>query len=327
MATRRFDEPEIPKDALRDETVAVVGYGNQGRAHALNLRDSGVRVIVGARPGSASGEEARASGFEVGTAAEVTKRADLIMLTTPDVPMAEIFREGVRPNLRAGQMVLFAHGFNVHFGRIPLVEGVDFGLVSPKGPGAGLRRLYEQGSGLPGLVAVAQDATGRAWDRVLAYAWGCGCRKGLYETSFQEETESDLFGEQAVLCGGIPELVKAGFETLVAAGFSPEVAYFECLHETKLIVDLMVERGLAAMRLAISDTAEWGGFVTGPSVINEESRAAMRETLKRIQSGEFAKDWIAECENGQPNLKKYRKVEAELSVEQVGAPIRESMRG
>lgn len=312
-------------EAIRSKRVAVVGYGNQGHAHALNLRDSGVDVRVGARPG-AGFDAAAAAGFEPVAIESAADWADVVMLCTPDVPMRHLFRDLVAPHLRAGDTVLFAHGFNVRYGLIEVAEGVDVALVSPKGPGAWLRREYEAGKGLAGLVAVHADPTGRAWETAVGYAWGLGCARVLMlETTFAEETESDLFGEQAVLCGGIPGLIKAAFETLVAEGFQPEVAYFECLHEAKLITDLLFERGLAGMRAAISDTAEWGGFCAEERVVGREARAGMRDLLRAIRSGDFAKEWIAEDADGRTRLAAYREEEGRHPIDAVGRDLRARM--
>jgi ketol-acid reductoisomerase len=327
MANFTFDRDIDPR-ILLERKVAVVGYGNQGHAHALNLRDSGVNTCVALHAASKSRAKAESDGMTVVEVPEAAQWADAIMFCTPDVPMREIYETGVAEHLREGQALLFAHGFNIHFGQIKPPPFVDVAMVSPKGPGKALRAEYWAGRGLAALVAVAQDASGRAWDVANAYAWGIGCgRVGLLRTTFREETETDLFGEQAVLCGGIPELVKAGFQTLVDAGYQPEVAYFECLHETKLIVDLLYEAGLAGMRKAISDTAEWGGFVAGPEVIGDPSRQAMQAVLERIQSGEFAREWIAENAAGLPRMSRLREEEKEHAAEVVGTPLRQMMFG
>jgi ketol-acid reductoisomerase len=318
MAAKIYREPDVDPSLIKSRRVGVVGYGNQGRAHALNLRDSGVSVEVGLHEGSRSRERAREDGFAVLPVAELAPRADLLMLLTPDVPMRNVYREEIAPYLRPGQAIAFAHGFNVRYGLIEPPPEIDVLLVSPKGPGRQLRGEYEAGRGLAALVGVHQDATGQAWPLALSYAGALGCaRRGILETTFAEETECDLFGEQAVLCGGLVELVKAGFDTLVEAGYSPEAAYYECFHEVKLITDLMFESGIAGMRRAISDTAEWGGFVSGPRVVGDEARQAMREVLERIQSGEFAREWIAESDAGSPNLNRYREEEAAHPIDKV----------
>jgi len=306
-------------------TIAIVGYGSQGHAQAQNLRDSGLNVIVAARPGK-SWKAAEAAGFDVVSVEEATRRSEVVQILTPDEHQGKIYRDEIAPHLRDGQMLLFSHGFNVHFGQIVPPATVDVALVAPKSPGHLVRRVYEQGGGVPGLVAIHQDYTGQARDKALAYAKGVGCtRAGVFETSFREETETDLFGEQAVLCGGASALVKAGFETLVEAGYSPEIAYFECLHELKLIVDLMYEGGLARMRYSISDTAEFGDYVTGPRIVTDETKAAMKQVLTEIQQGEFAKKWILENQAGRPAYNAVRQAEANHPIEQVGARLREMM--
>ncbi len=325
MATIYYDK-DIDPGLVKASKVAVIGYGSQGHAHALNLRDSGVDVRVALHAGSKSKAKAEEEGLTVLTVSEATQWADMLMFCTPDVPMRDIYSEGVAPHLRDGQLLLFAHGFNIHFGLIRPPANVDVAMVAPKGPGHRLRAEYLTGAGMPALVAVQQDFTGKAKQRALSYAWGIGCaRAGLLETTFKEETETDLFGEQAVLCGGLSALIKAGFETLVEAGYQPEAAYFECLHETKLIVDLLYEGGLNYMRYSISDTAEWGDYVAGPKVINEQSRQAMKELLADIQSGKFAKEWIAENEAGRPNMERIRAAERTHPVEEVGKKLRPMM--
>lgn len=325
---RTCDPSEIDPDLIRGKTTAIIGFGSQGHAHALNLRDSGVRVLVGLHPTSRSRERAQVLGFEVRLVADAVRDADYVALLTPDVPMAEIFVHEVEPHLRPGAAVVFAHGFNVVYERIVAPEGVDFVLVSPKGPGPGLRAEYEAGRGLPAFVAVDRDASGNALGRALAYAWGIGCARNLVlETTFRDETECDLFGEQAVLCGGISALVQAGFDTLVEAGYSPEVAYFEVLHETRLIVELLVAGGLTYLHEKISETAEWGDLVAGKQVIGQASRTAMRAVLDEIRSGAFARDWVAENEAGLPRLRAHRMAEPNLLVERVGSEIRRRMFG
>lgn len=310
---------------LQAKTVAVVGYGSQGHAQAQNLRDAGVRVVVGLRRGN-SWTRAEQDGFAVMTVAEATKAADVVQMLLPDESQAHTYREEVAPHLRKGQMLLFSHGFNIHFGQIQPPEDVDVAMVAPKSPGHLVRRVYVQGAGVPGLVAVHQDATGRAKDLALAYAKGIGCtRAGVIETTFREETETDLFGEQAVLCGGVTALVKAGFETLTEAGYRPEIAYFECLHELKLIVDLMYEGGLSRMRHSISDTAEFGDYMTGSRIVTDETKREMQHVLVEIQRGEFAKKWILENQAGRPSYNAIKQAETQHPIETVGARLREMM--
>jgi ketol-acid reductoisomerase len=306
--------------------VAVIGYGSQGHAHALNLRDSGVDVEVGLREGSPSWARAEEDGVAVRTVAEAVDGAQLVALLLPDQVQPAVWRESVEPNLAPAAAVLFAHGFNVHYGRIAPAPGHDVIMVAPKGPGHIVRRIFEQGYGTPALVAVAQDASGGALDLALAYAHGIGAtRAGVIETTFLEETETDLFGEQAVLCGGVTELVRLGFETLVEAGYQPEIAYYECLHELKLIVDLMYEGGLAGMRWSISDTAEYGDLTRGPRVVDDHVRGNMRRLLADIREGGFAREWIAEMEAGEPQLRELRARAAEERIETVGAELRALM--
>ena len=313
--------------SLLDGTVAVVGYGSQGHAHALNLHDSGIKVVVGLREGSSSWSEAREAGLEVRTIPEAVRGAQLVSLLLPDQVQPQVFTEQVEPALPAGAAILFAHGFNVLYGRIAPAAGHDVIMVAPKGPGHVVRRLFTEGLGTPALIAVEQDASGRARDLALAYAVGIGAgRAGILETTFREETETDLFGEQAVLCGGTTELIRAGFETLVAAGYQPEIAYYECLHELKLIVDLIWEGGLQHMRWSISDTAEFGDYVSGPRVIDSHVRERMQAVLDDIRSGEFAKTWIAEMESGEAGLRGHRAEAANQLIEQVGEELRSLMR-
>jgi ketol-acid reductoisomerase len=307
--------------------VAVLGYGAQGHAHALNLRDSGVEVEVGLREGSPSRSVAEEAGLAVDTVAGAVRDAQLVSVLLPDQVQPTVYEEEVAPNLSPGAALLFAHGFNVHYGRIAPPAGHDVLMVAPKGPGHIVRRLFEEGFGTPALVAVAQDASGGAFELGLAYAAGIGAtRAGVIETTFAEETETDLFGEQAVLCGGVTELIRAGFETLVDAGYQPEAAYYECLHELKLIVDLIWEGGLAGMRYSISDTAEYGDLTRGPRVVDEHVRERMRELLADIQSGVFAREWIAEMDAGEPHLKQLREQAANQPLEQVGKELRALMR-
>ena len=308
------------------EPVAVLGYGSQGRAHALNLRDSGEDVRVGLYPGSKSFERCAEDGLRALEAAEAVKEASVVMVLTPDTGHAKLYREAIEPNLKPGAMLMFAHGFSIHFGTVEPKPDVDVTMIAPKGPGHLLRSTYVQGQGIPALIAVHQDATGRAWDRAKAYGRALGAaRAGILETTFKEETETDLFGEQAVLCGGVSSLVKTGFETLVEAGYQPELAYFEVLHELKLIVDLMYRGGLAFMRHSISDTAEFGDYVSGPRVIDEHVRESMRQVLREIQDGTFAERWIDESSTGREHFKSLRAKESEHPVEQVGAGLRSMM--
>ncbi len=303
--------------------VAVLGYGSQGHAHALNLRDSGVEVEVGLREGSPSRQAAEEAGLAVGTIAEVVRGARLVAMLLPDQAQPAVYERDVAPSLEPEAALLFAHGFNVHYDRIAAAERHDVIMVAPKGPGHIVRRLYEQGSGTPALVAVAQDASGQALELALAYGAAIGSgRAGMIETTFAEETETDLFGEQAVLCGGVSELVRLGFETLVEAGYQPEIAYYECLHELKLIVDLIYEGGLSGMRSSISDTAEYGDLTRGPVVIDDHVRETMRRLLSDIRDGSFAREWIAEMEAGEPRLAELRARAAEERIEQVGRELR-----
>ncbi len=311
---------------LQEQTICVLGYGSQGHAHALNLRDSGLKVIVGLRKGGPSYEKAKADGFDPLPPAEACAQADVIMVLVPDQIQPQIYEEAIRPHLSAGKMLMFAHGFNIHFGQIVPPKDVDVTMVAPKGPGHLVRREYERGAGVPCLVAVQQDATGNALARALAYAKGIGgTRAGVLETSFKEETETDLFGEQCVLCGGVSALIKAGFETLVEAGYQPEIAFFECCHELKLIVDLIYEGGLAFMRYSISDTAEYGDLTRGPRVINEDVKKEMKRILEEIQSGRFAREWILENQANRPVMNALRRREAEHPIEEVGAKLRAMM--
>jgi ketol-acid reductoisomerase len=321
-----FYDDAADLELLSGRTVAVIGYGSQGHAHALNLRDSGVSVVVGLRPSSASVADAREQGLEVLSPAEAAAKGDLVMILAPDEHQAKLFREEIAPGLQAGDALLFAHGFAVHFGQVPLPDGVDVLMCAPKGPGHLVRRTYTEGAGTPGLVAVAQDATGTAMATALAYAKGIGCtRAGVIETTFAEETETDLFGEQVVLCGGLTELVRAGFDTLVEAGYNPDLAYFECLHELKLIVDLMYEKGISGMRYSISNTAEYGDLTRGRRIITDETRAEMRRILDEIQSGQFAKEFLTENLVGRPTFTALERRDAEHKVEEVGKRLRGMM--
>ena len=312
---------------LLSRKVTVVGYGSQGHAHALNLHDSGVEVEVGLRQGSPSRAAAEEAGLSVGMVAEAVRDAQVVSLLLPDQVQPRVYEEEVAPNLAPGAALLFAHGFNVHYGRIQPPAGHDVIMVAPKGPGHIVRRLFEEGYGTPAIVAVAQDASGGALELALGYGAGIGAaRAGMIETTFAEETETDLFGEQAVLCGGVTELVRAGFETLVEAGYQPEIAYYECLHELKLIVDLIWEGGLSGMRYSVSDTAEYGDLTRGPRVIDEHVRETMRGLLEDIRSGTFAKEWIAEMDAGEPHLAELREQARNQVLEQVGAELRALMR-
>jgi ketol-acid reductoisomerase len=312
--------------SLLSGKVAVIGYGSQGHAHALNLRDSGVQVAVGLREGSPSGEEAAAAGLEVTSVADAVEGAQLVSLLLPDQVQPQVFEDHVHENLEPDAAVLFAHGFNILYGRVKPAVGHDVIMVAPKGPGHIVRRLFTEGYGTPALIAVEQDASGRARDLALAYAVGIGAgRAGILETTFREETETDLFGEQAVLCGGTAELIRAGFETLVAAGYQPEVAYYECLHELKLIVDLIYEGGLAHMRWSVSDTAEFGDYVSGPRVIDGHARAQMQAILDDIRSGAFAREWVADMDADEARLKSLRAENAATQLETVGKELRSLM--
>jgi ketol-acid reductoisomerase len=311
---------------LDGKTVAIIGYGSQGHAHALNLRDSGVSVVVGLRPESPSVAAAKVEGLEVLPVVDAASRGDIVMILLPDERHREVWEAEIRDGVAEGNMVMFGHGFSIHYGEVEPPPGVDVAMVAPKGPGHLVRRQFTEGSGVPGLLAVQQDATGGARALALAYAKGIGCtRGGVIETSFKDETETDLFGEQAVLCGGASALVQAGFETLVEAGYDPEMAYFECLHELKLIADLMYEKGLAGMRHSISNTAEYGDYTRGRRVITEETREHMRQILREVQSGDFAREWIAENRAGQENFKRMRAEQTDTQIEDVGKELRSHM--
>ena len=313
-------------EPLKDARIAVIGYGSQGRAHALNLHESGLDVVVGARPGGPSWKRAEEDGLEVAEPAEAVKGADLVALLTPDMVQPTVYTESIEPNIKAGAALLFAHGFNVHFGQIAPREDIDVNLVAPKGPGALVRSEYQRGRGVPCLVAVHQDATGQAEARARAYAAGIGgARAMLIATDFKEETETDLFGEQAVLCGGASELVTKGFETLVEAGYQPEIAYYEVMHELKLIVDLFYEGGLAKMLEFVSETAQYGDFTRGPRVVDAGTKERMKAVLKDIQDGTFAREWTAEYAAGLPNYKKFQEADLAHPIETVGAQLRARM--
>ncbi|HEY2511308.1 MAG TPA: ketol-acid reductoisomerase [Polyangiaceae bacterium] len=325
MATIHYDA-DANIDLIKSKKVAIVGYGSQGHAHALNLKESGVDVRIGLLDGSKSRAKAEAAGLQVGSVSEVAAWCDVLMMLAPDTSQAAIWSERIVPYFAAGKTLMFAHGFNIRFETIKVPAGVDVSMIAPKGPGHRVRETYQSGGGVPALVAVHQDASGQAWQLALSYAKGIGStRAGVLRTTFAEETETDLFGEQAVLCGGASELVKAGFETLVAAGYQPEIAYFECLHELKLIVDLMYRGGLNYMRYSISDTAEYGDYVSGPRVVNADTKKTMKTILTEIQNGTFAKKWIAENQTGRPNFEKTRHAEREQQLEQVGAGLRKMM--
>ncbi|MGL5033321.1 MAG: ketol-acid reductoisomerase [Microcystaceae cyanobacterium] len=322
MARMYYDQ-DANLDLLAGKTVAIIGYGSQGHAHALNLKDSGVKVVVGLYTGSPSVQKAEAAGLKVLPVAEAAKVADWIMILLPDEVQKTIYKAEIEPHLTEGKVIFFAHGFNINFAQIVPPKFVDVVMVAPKGPGHLVRRTYEQGQGVPALFAVYQDASGQARDRAMAYAKGIGgTRAGVLETTFREETETDLFGEQVVLCGGLTALIKAGFDTLVEAGYQPELAYFECLHEVKLIVDLIVEGGLAKMRDSISNTAEYGDLTRGPRIVTDETRAEMRKILSEIQSGQFAREFVLENQAGKPGFTAMRRRESEELIESVGKDLR-----
>jgi ketol-acid reductoisomerase len=325
MAELFYDE-DADLSIIQGRKVAILGYGSQGHAHALSLRDSGVDVRVGLLPGSKSRAKAEEQGLRVVTPAEAAAEADVIMILVPDPIQGDVYKEVVEPNLKAGDALFFGHGLNIRFGFIQPPADVDVCMVAPKGPGHLVRRQYEEGRGVPCIVAVEQDATGKGLQLALSYAKGIGgTRAGVIKTTFTEETETDLFGEQAVLCGGASALVKAGFETLVEAGYQPEIAYFECLHELKLIVDLMYEGGLEKMRWSVSETAEWGDYITGPRIITADTKAAMKQVLAEIQDGSFANTWIAEYKNGLPKYNEYKNADSEHLLETTGKKLRKLM--
>jgi ketol-acid reductoisomerase len=325
MATMFYDK-DADIELIRARKVAVIGYGSQGHAHALNLQDSGADVVVGLQAGSKSAEKAKTAGLKVMSVADASKWADVIMVLIPDQHQARVYKSDIAPQLTAGKMLMFAHGFAIRFNWIVPPANVDVTMVAPKAPGHRVREVFKEGAGTPGLLAVHQDVTGKGKSTALSYARAIGCtRAGVIETTFAEETETDLFGEQAVLCGGTSALVKAGFETLIEAGYQPEIAYFECLHELKLIVDLMYRGGLQYMRYSISDTAEYGDYTAGPKIVTAETKKVMKQILADIQSGTFAKNWIAEAESGYPNFKQMRKQDANHPIEIVGAKLRDMM--
>ena len=326
MAAVMYYEKDCDLSLLDGKTVAVVGYGSQGHAHAQNLRDSGVKVIIGLYEGSKSAVRAKADGFEVYNTEDAVKKADIVMILVNDEKQASLYKNCIAPYLRDGMTLCFAHGFNIHFKQIVVPSTINVIMIAPKGPGHTVRSQYTKGQGVPCLVAVEQNATGNAHDIALAYALGIGgARAGVLDTTFREETETDLFGEQAVLCGGVTALMQAGFETLVEAGYKPENAYFECIHEMKLIVDLIFEKGFAGMRYSVSDTAEYGDYVTGPRIITAETKKEMKKVLTEIQNGTFARNWILENQANRPFFNATRKLNAEIQLEQVGADLRSKM--
>jgi len=323
---KMYYDNDADLNLIKGKTIAVIGYGSQGHAQAQNLKDSGLNVIIGLRRDLPEWEAAVEYGFEVMNVAEAAERAQIIQILVPDQTQALVYRESIAQQMTVGKALCFSHGFNIHFGQIIPPADVDVFMVAPKSPGHMVRRMYQEGAGVPGLVALHQNATGKAMDIALAYAKGIGCtRAGVFETSFKEETETDLFGEQAVLCGGVTELIKAGFDTLVDAGYAPEMAYFECLHEMKLIIDLIYEGGMSYMRYSISDTAEYGDYVTGPRIITEETREEMRQILYEIQSGQFAREWLLENSVNRPVFNALRKAGAEHQIEVVGKKLRDMM--
>jgi ketol-acid reductoisomerase len=321
-----FYDKDCDLSIIKGKTVAIIGYGSQGHAHAQNLNDSGVHVIVGLRKGGASWSKAEKAGLKVAEIPDAVKKADVVMMLLPDEHIARVYRESVESNLKKGASLVFAHGFNVHYGQVVPRKDLDVWMVAPKAPGHTVRSTYVEGGGTPQLIAIYQDKSGKARDLALSYAMANGGgRAGIIETSFREETETDLFGEQAVLCGGAVSLIKAGFQTLVDAGYAPEMAYFECCHELKLIVDLIYEGGIANMNYSISNNAEFGEYVTGPKIVNDETKKAMREALRDIQNGEYAKRFILENAAGAPSLQSYRRLNAESQIEQVGGKLRGMM--
>ena len=323
MSTKIYYQEDCNLSLLEGKTIAIIGYGSQGHAHALNLKESGCNVIVGLYEGSRSWKKAEEQGFTVYTAAEAAKKADIIMILINDEKQAAMYKESIEPNLRPGMMLMFAHGFAIHFGQIVPPKDVDVTMIAPKAPGHTVRSEYMRGRGTPCLIAVHQDATGKAKDLAMAYGLAIGgARAGLLETTFRVETETDLFGEQAVLCGGVCALMKAGFETLTEAGYAPENAYFECIHEIKLIVDQIYESGFAGMRYSISNTAEYGDYITGPKIVTDETKKAMKKILADIQDGSFAKEWLLENQAGCPHFNAMRKREAEQPLEQIGKNLR-----
>jgi len=323
---KRYYEKDGNLGRFQGKTVAIIGYGSQGHAHALNLRDSGVKVVVGLHGTSKSSAKAAAAGLRVLPVSDAAKEADVIMVLVPDHIQADLYEKEIAPHMAKGKTLMFAHGFSIHFGQIKPPASVDVTMIAPKAPGHRVRELFTEGVGVPALVAIHQDASGQALENALAYALALGCLKaGVIETTFREETESDLFGEQSVLCGGVSELIKAGFETLVEAGYAPEIAYFECLHELKLIVDLIYEGGLGYMRYSVSDTAEYGDYSRGPRIVNQQTRDEMKKILSEIQSGQFAREWIAENKTGRHKFLAMREAARDQPVERVGRELREMM--
>jgi len=323
---KRFYEQDGDPALLKNKTVAIIGYGSQGHAHSLNLRDSGVNVVVGLHSGSKSAGKAEAAGLRVLSVSEATRAADVIMILVPDHIQGDLYAREIGPHLTQGKTLMFAHGFNIHFKEIQPPAGIDVSMIAPKAPGHRVRELFTEGVGVPALVAVHLNASGKARENALAYALALGCLKaGVIETTFREETESDLFGEQSVLCGGASELVRAGFETLVEAGYAPEIAYFECLHELKLIVDLIYEGGLSYMRYSVSDTAEYGDYTRGPRIVNQQTRDEMKKILAEIQSGQFAREWINENKTGRGKFLAMREAARDSQIERVGRELREMM--
>jgi ketol-acid reductoisomerase len=323
---KRYYEKDGNLSRFQGKTVAIIGYGSQGHAHALNLRDSGVKVVVGLHGSSKSNAKAAAAGLKVLPVSDAAKEADVIMVLVPDHIQADLYEKEIAPHMAKGKTLMFAHGFSIHFGQIKPPASVDVTMIAPKAPGHRVRELFTEGVGVPALVAIHQDASGQALENALAYALALGCLKaGVIETTFREETESDLFGEQSVLCGGVSELIRAGFETLVEAGYAPEIAYFECLHELKLIVDLIYEGGLGYMRYSISDTAEYGDYSRGPRIVTQQTRDEMKKILSEIQSGQFAREWIAENKTGRHKFLAMREAARDQPVERVGRELREMM--
>ena len=323
---QRYYEKDGNLGLFQGKTVAIIGYGSQGHAHALNLRDSGVKVVVGLHGSSKSSAKAAAAGLKVLPVSEAAQEADVIMVLVPDHIQADLYEKEIAPHMGKGKTLMFAHGFSIHFGQIKPPTSVDVTMIAPKAPGHRVRELFTEGVGVPALVAIHQDASGHALENALAYALALGCLKaGVIETTFREETESDLFGEQSVLCGGVSELIRAGFETLVEAGYAPEIAYFECLHELKLIVDLIYEGGLGYMRYSVSDTAEYGDYTRGPRIVNQQTRDEMKKILSEIQSGQFAREWIAENKTGRHKFLAMREAAREQPIERVGRELREMM--
>ena len=323
---KMYYENDADLSLIEDKTIGIIGYGSQGHAHALNLKDNGMNVAVGLYEGSKSRAKAEAEGLEVGLVADVARDSDIIMVLIPDTSQAQVYRESIQPHLLPGKTLMFAHGFNIHYGTIVPPDTVDVSMVAPKAPGHRMREVFTKGSGVPGLLALHQDASGHARETGLAYARGIGCtRAGVLDTTFKEETETDLFGEQAVLCGGVTSLIKAAFETLVEAGYQPESAYFECMHELKLIVDLLYQGGMGYMRYSVSDTAEYGDYSRGPVVVDEHVKDNMKKVLAAVQDGSFAREWIAENDEGRPRFNRLRRENAEHPVEKIGEELRGMM--